>query len=76
MTEMVAARAAFLVTGLIGVEGVRVFHQELATAEQAGARPRLVAELGLHLVQVLRQVAVAPDIATNHVRDDLFVSGA
>ena len=39
-------------TGLIEVEGVGVLHRELAQPLEAGARTRLVAELGLNLVEV------------------------
>ncbi len=35
----------------VGVEGVGVLHDELAAAHQAEARPDLVAELGLDLVE-------------------------
>ena len=37
-------------TGVVDVEGVGVLHHELAAAKQAGAGPRLVAVLGLDLV--------------------------
>ena len=43
----------------VGVEGVGVLHEELAAAHEAEARPDLVAELGLDLVEVERQLAVA-----------------
>ena len=44
--------------GVVDVEGVGVLHRELAAAEQAGAGPRLVAVLGLDLVERERQVLV------------------
>ena len=55
-----------LVVGALGaggveVEGVGVLHQELAPAHDAEARPHLVAELPLDVVEVLRQVAIALD---------------
>ncbi len=43
---------------LVAVERVRVLHDELANAEQASARPGLVAVLRLEVVEPLRQVAV------------------
>ena len=45
--------------GVVGVEGVGVLHVELAHPYQPGAGTGFVAELGLNLVQQLRQVAVA-----------------
>ncbi len=57
----------------VDVEGVRVLHAELATAKQAAAGSSLVTKLGLDLVQVLRQIAVALDLAACEIRDDLFV---
>ena len=59
-----------------GVERVGVLHDELAPAHQAGARPQLVAELGLDLVEVERQLAVAAHVAAHEVDDDLLVRGA
>ena len=44
--------------GLVEVEGVGVLHDELAAAQDAGARTRLVAVLGLDLVDRQRQVLV------------------
>jgi hypothetical protein len=41
---------------VIGMEAVGVLHQELARAHDAEARPDLVAELGLDLVVVDRQL--------------------
>ena len=43
---------------VVDVEGVGVLHDELAAAQQAGTGARLVAVLGLNLVQVDRQVLV------------------
>ena len=43
----------------VDVEGVRVLHDELAAAHEPEARAQLVAELGLDLVEVQRQLAVA-----------------
>jgi hypothetical protein len=58
------------------VERVRVFHHELAAAEQAPTRPRLVAELKLNLVESLRKVAPAAELAARDVGDDLLVRRA
>ena len=58
------------------VERVRVLHDELAGAQQAAAGARFVSELGLYLVERLREVAPAPELAPGDVGDDLFVGGA
>ena len=44
--------------GVVDVEGVGVLHHELAAAQEAGPGPRLVAVLGLDLVEAERQVLV------------------
>jgi len=62
--------------GAVTVEGVRVLHRELAHAQQAALRARLVAELGLDLVPALRQVAVRADLAGRVPGDDLLVGHA
>ena len=54
-----AVRHVRLVQALIvNVEGVGVLHDELAAAQQTRAGARLIAVLGLNLVQVNRQVLV------------------
>jgi len=58
------------------MEGIAVLHQELAAAHDAEARTDLVAELGLDLVQVQRQLAVALDVATDDVGDHFLVRRA
>jgi hypothetical protein len=60
----------------VGAEGVGVLHEELAAAEQPGARAELVAELGLDLVEVQRERLVRRDAALHEVGDDLLVGGA
>ena len=59
----------------VGVEGVRVLHQELAAAQQPEAWPQLVAVLPVDLVQVHRQVAVRRELLGDDRRDDLFGRG-
>ncbi len=58
----------------INVERVRVLHDELAGAEHPGAGPRLVALLGLEVVEDLRQVAVRADLARDVPGDVLLVA--
>ncbi len=48
---------------LVAVERVRVLHDELADAEQAAARPRLVAVLDGEVVPELGQLLVRADLA-------------
>ena len=48
---------------LVAVEGVGVLHRELAGAQDAGPRSRLVALLGLDVEEHQRQVAVGADLA-------------
>ena len=62
--------------GGVEIEAVGVLHQELAPAHHAKARPDLVAELPLDVIEVLRQVAVAPDRGAHDVGDLLLVGRA
>ena len=59
--------------GFIDVERIRVLHDELARAHHAEAWPDLVAELGLDLVEVDRQLLVAADLAAHDVGDHFLV---
>src|SRR5260370_40398441 len=44
--------------GFVHVKGVRILHQELAGAHDAEARPDFIAELGLYLIEIDRQLLV------------------
>ena len=57
----------------VAVERVRVLHDELAHAQHAALRTRLVAHLRLKVVPALRQVAVGADLARRVPGDDLLV---
>ncbi len=57
---------------LVGVERVGVLHDELARAHHAEARPDLVAELGLDVIEIHRQLAIALDFLARDVGDDLL----
>ena len=57
----------------VEVEGIGVLHQELAAAHDAEARPHLVAELPLDVVEVERQVAVGAHVGAKDVGDHLLV---
>ena len=61
---------------LVDVEGVGVLHEELARAHHAEARPALVAELHLDLVEIRRQLAIALQLAARDVGDDFLVRRA
>ncbi len=57
----------------VAVERVGVLHDELARAQHSGARARLVALLGLEVVEDQRQVAVGAHDLGDVQRDDLLV---
>ncbi len=59
--------------GLVEVERIGVLHQELARAHGAEARPHLVAELPLDVIQIQRQVLVGAHVAPEDVGDHLLV---
>jgi hypothetical protein len=60
----------------IEVEGVGILHDEFARAHHAEARADLVTELGLDLVEVDRQLAVAAQLVAREVGDHFLVRGA
>ena len=59
----------------VSVEAVGVFHGELAPAHQAKTRAPLVAEFGLNMVEVARQLFVAFDLLARNVGDHFFTGG-
>jgi hypothetical protein len=76
--EDAAVRLPHRLVALLGgvlahVERISVLHQEFAAAQEAAARAGLVAVFELNLVEVLRHVAPALDLAARDVGDDLFV---
>ena len=60
-------------SGLIDVERVRVLHQEFAPAHQPEARPHLVAEFPLDVIEIERQILVRAHIGAHDLRDHLLV---
>ena len=56
----------------VAVEGVGILHGELAAAHQAEARTALVAELGLDVIEVQRQLAVRLDLGAHDVGHHFF----
>src|SRR4249919_2092869 len=61
---------------VVDVEGVGVLHQELARAHHAEARADLVAELGLDVVEIDRELLVAGQLAAGEVGDDFLGGGS
>ena len=62
--------------GEVEVERVRVLHQELAAAHQAEARPHLVAELPLDVVEIERQILVRTHVGAEDRRDHFLIGRA
>ncbi len=58
--------------GRIDVERVGVLHKELAHAQQARFRPRLIAKLGSDLIPDLRQLLVAAKLFARDLSHDFF----
>ena len=57
----------------VEVEGISVLHEEFARAHDAEAGADLVPKLGLDLVEIHRQLAMAADFAPEQVGDDLLM---
>ncbi len=56
-------RAILLVqTRVVHVQRIRIFHREFAHADEARARARIVAELGLDVIHQLRQLAIRSNL--------------
>jgi hypothetical protein len=60
---------------VVAIERVSVLHRELAAAHQAEARSSFVAELGLDVIEVDRQLLVALDLLAHDVGDHLLGGG-
>src|SRR6056297_2259364 len=58
------------------VEGVGVLHEELARPHDAEPRTYLVTHLGLDLVKIQRELAIAADFVPDQVGHHLLVRGA
>ncbi len=67
---------SLLERGVVEVERIRVLHREFARPHHAEARADLVAELGLDLVKIDWQLAVALELPACDVRDHFFVRRA
>ena len=67
-----------LVVGMLSareveIEGIGIFHQELACAHHTEARPHFVAELPLDVIEIERQALVGFHIGAENLGDHLFV---
>src|SRR5476649_587996 len=71
---LVHAVVGLLQRSVVHVEGVGVLHDELAAAHHAETWADLVAEFGLDLVQVDRQLFIAVELIAGQVGDHFFVS--
>ena len=58
------------------MEGIGIFHQELARTHHAEARTDFIAEFGLDLVKIDRQLFVRTQFVTREIGDDFFVGRA
>ena len=79
--EDLAVRLVHPVVGLLQrvlaqVEGIGILHDEFASAHQAEARADLIAEFGLDLIEVDRQLLVAVQLVAREVGDHFFVGRA
>ncbi|CCJ85275.1 hypothetical protein BN133_1652 [Cronobacter dublinensis 582] len=59
-----------------GMERVSVFHQELARAHHAETRAHFVAEFGLDLEEVERQLLIRAQLVTDQIGDNFFMRRA
>ena len=60
---------------LVEVEGIGVFHQELAAAHYPETGPLLVAEFPLDVIEDLRQLAIGANVGAEDLGDHLLVGG-
>ena len=58
----------------VGVQAVAVLHRELAHPDQAGARPRIIPEFGLQVVDQSRELAIGADLFAHQVAHHFLVS--
>ena len=73
LVGLVAAGVVALQISLVCVETVGVLHREFARADQSRPRTRLVAVLGLNLIEHHRQLLVAVELGAHQVDDRLLV---
>ena len=59
----------------VAIKGVGVLHGELAPTHHTKTRPAFIAELGLDVIKILRQLAVAAQLLARDVGHDLFAGG-
>ena len=59
--------------GLIDIEGIGILHEEFAPAHDAKARPHLVAEFPLNVIEIERQILVGAHISAEDLGDHFLV---
>ena len=72
LVRLVHGLVACARTGFITIKRVRVLHREFAPAHDAKARAALVAEFGLNMVKVDRQLFIAFELVAYDVSDHFF----
>ena len=60
----------------VEMKGVGVFHDEFARPHDPESGADLVAKLGLDLIEVDRQIAIAADLGAHQIGNDFLVRGA
>ena len=58
---------------LVDIERIGILHQELAGTHRSEARPDLITELQLDMIEVQRQIAIRPHIAAEDVGDHFLI---
>jgi hypothetical protein len=59
----------------IDIEAIGILHNEFASTHDAEARPNLISELGLDLIEIERHLAIRSNFFSGNIRDDLLVGG-
>ena len=70
---MIVASVRAIEPRLVAIGGVGVLHGELAHADQATARTRLITPLCLEVIDLLRELAPRADELAQQIGNDLFV---
>ena len=60
----------------VEIEGITVLHEEFAAPHDAEARPHLVTELPLDMVEQLGQIAIAAQCGSKNFGEHFLVGGA
>ena len=63
-------------TGLVEMEGIAIFHDELASTHDPKPWTSFVAKFSLNLIKIYRQLSLGLDLSAKNVGYDLFVGRA